>query len=81
MKVGEGIDILLRIEEMRKKEVFTEDTLCIGVARLGGAPGNSVIKAGTAKSLGNFDFGKPPHALIVPGTLHFMEEEALDLFR
>jgi diphthamide biosynthesis methyltransferase len=23
------------------------------------------------------DFGKPPHCLIIPGKLHFMEEEAL----
>jgi len=26
------------------------------------------------------DFGDPPHAIIVPGRLHFMEAEALLLF-
>jgi len=25
----------------------------------------------------NYDFGAPPHTLIVPGKLHFMEVEAL----
>jgi hypothetical protein len=35
------------------------------------------VRAGTAESLLKADFGKPPHALIVPGRLHFMEADAL----
>jgi len=27
------------------------------------------------------DFGKPPHCLIVPGKMHFLEEEFLDSYR
>ena len=77
MTVNEAIQILLNIEEKRKENVFTKDTLCVGVARLGSE--NQCIKAGSAEKLLGFDFGKPLHCLIVPGTLHFMEEEMINL--
>ena len=32
------------------------------------------------RDLLNLDFGKPLHCLIIPGKLHFMEEEMLKLF-
>ena len=75
MTVAEGIQTLLKIGEKRKDRVFTEDTLCVGAARLGG---DSLINYGKARDLMKIDFGKPPHILIVPAKLHFMEEEALD---
>jgi diphthine synthase len=77
MSVTDGIKILLEIEKKRKQGVFTEGTACVGVARLGG---DSIIKYGTAKELLSNVFGKPPHVLIVPGELHYMEEEALEAF-
>ncbi len=73
MTVNEGIQILLDIENKRKENVFVKDTLCIGVARVGSE--SQSIKAGKAEELLPFDFGKPLHCLIVPGTMHFMEEE------
>ncbi len=76
MTVNEGIQILLNIEEKRKENVFTKETLCIGVARVGSE--SQCIKAGTADELLKFEFGKPLHCLIVPGTLHFMEEEMIE---
>lgn len=75
MSVGDGIGILLEIEKKRKENVFTEETMCIGAARLGGG---SAIKYARAKDLADFDFGPPPHAIVVPGKLHFVEEEFLD---
>lgn len=77
MTVNEAINLLLEIEKQKKGSLFTLETLCIGVARLGG---NSTIKAGKASELEKEVFGKPPHCLIVPGKLHFMEKEALELF-
>jgi diphthine synthase len=77
MTVGEAIDLLLKMEEARKESVFTKETICVGVARLGG---DSFIRSGKARELQKLDFGPPPHALIVPGKLHFMEEEMLDSF-
>jgi diphthine synthase len=77
MTVPEAIDLLLRMEETRKERVFSKDTLCVGVARLGG---DSLIRVGRARELKKTDFGPPPHALIVPGKLHYMEEEMLNSF-
>jgi len=35
------------------------------------------LRYGKAKELLGIDFGKPPHVIVVPGKLHFMEGEAL----
>lgn len=75
MTVAEAIDILLEIESKRQQRVFTPETLCIGCARIGSD--DFIIKAAAAKELKKSDFGRQPHCLIVPGELHFVEEEAL----
>jgi diphthine synthase len=75
MTVNDAIKYLLHIEHNRKENVFTEDTVCIGCARIGCK--DFKIKAGKAKDLMHEDFGKPLHCLIIPGTMHFIEEEAL----
>ena len=74
MTVNDGIKILLQIEGKRGEGGFTKETLCVGCARLGG---DETIKFGTAGELMKADFGKPPHVLIIPGKLHFVEEESL----
>ena len=61
------------------RKLFFESTVCVGVARLGWP--DQFIKAGTAASLLNQDFGDAPQSLIVPGNLHFKEEEALKLWQ
>lgn len=80
MTVNDGIEILLKIAKKKqgKEKVFSSDSLCIGCARLGSD--DFVIKAGKAGELMAEDFGKPPHCLIVPGKMHFMEEECLKTF-
>lgn len=75
MTIAEAIEILLEIESRKKQNVFTEDTFCVGCARIGSD--DFVVKAGTAGELGGYGFGKAPHCLIVPGELHFVEEDAL----
>lgn len=79
MTVKEAIELLLEIETRKQFQTFTPDTMCIGVARLGSK--NKKIAYGTAKQLMEVDFGEKPHSLIVPGELHFMEEEALDMYK
>ncbi len=79
MTIQQAIQIFLGIEAKREENVFTKDTMCIGCARLGSA--GSIIKAGTAEKLYSAYFGAPTHCLIIPGMLHFMEEEALDLWK
>ncbi len=75
MTIGEAIQYLLRVSE----EDFTRQTLCIGCARLGS--NDATIKAGNAEELENEDFGMPPYSLIIPGEMHFLEEEALQLWQ
>ncbi|MBI4452728.1 diphthine synthase [Candidatus Woesearchaeota archaeon] len=79
MTVNDAIRYLLKIELKRNENVFSEKSFCVGCARVGSE--SQAIKAGSAKDLLKFDFGKPVHCLIVPGKLHFMEEEALNTYK
>ena len=78
MSVNEALEILLVLEQKRKENAFTEETLVVGCSRLGSE--DQVICAGTVKDVLKKDFGAPLHCLIVPGNLHFMEEEALRMW-
>lgn len=75
LTINQAIKILLDIESKRKESVFTEETLCIGCARLGS--NHKKIEVGKAKELLEKDFGKPPFCLIVPSKLHFIEEKSI----
>lgn len=75
MTVNQAIEILLEIENKRKEKIISDETLAIGCSRLGSK--DSTIKKGTLKELKDFDFGKPVHCLIIPGKMHFAEEEFL----
>ena len=79
MTVGDAIRYLLRAALRKGDGVFKDSTLCVGCARLGAK--DQIIKAGSASQLLKADFGKPVHCLIVPGQLHFVEEEALTLWK
>ncbi|MFT4304558.1 MAG: diphthine synthase, partial [Candidatus Woesearchaeota archaeon] len=79
MSVNDAITYLLIVEEKRNENIFTKDTYCIGIARLG--KNDCLIKYGKAKDLMKIDFGEPLHCLIVPGKLHFVEEEALEIYK
>ena len=78
MKISDAIRYLLRTELKRNEKIFSEKTFCIGCARIGHQ--DQLIRAGAAKNLLNFDFGKPVHCFIVPAKLHFMEEESLKMY-
>ena len=78
MTANEAIEIMLKLEEKLKKNVFTPDTFAIVVARAGSD--DITIKADKVTELSKLNFGPPPHVLIVPGKLHFMEVEALKMF-
>jgi diphthine synthase len=75
MKVHEGLESLLKIEENRRQKIVTMDTLAVGIARAGS--NNPTVKAGFLKDMLTYDFGESPHSIIFPGKLHFMEAEAL----
>jgi len=75
LSIRESVNLLLKIEEKKKKKIVTMKTLGVGIARAGS--NNPTVKAGFIKELVNYDFGEPPHSIIFPGKLHFMEAEAL----
>jgi diphthine methyl ester synthase len=76
MTLKEAIKYLISVEDELNEGLFTRNTKCIGVARLG-SPDMKIIY-GKASELLETDFGEPLHSLIVPGRLHFIEEEALE---
>lgn len=75
MTIADAIENLLQIENEKREKVFSEDTVCVACARLGAK--NQIIQTGKAKELVKQDYGKAPYCLIVPGEMHFMEEEAI----
>lgn len=78
MTANQGIDTLLRIEKRRNEKIFTEETLCVVLGNVGSD--DCVLNSGKVRDLIKRDFGTTPHTLIVPGKLHFMEEEYLKIF-
>jgi diphthine synthase len=70
---------LLEVEAARGEGVYSAETLCCGVARLG--CDDQAIIAGTMAELLVADFGAPLHSFIIPGKMHPMEEEMLAFYR
>jgi len=75
LTIKEALQTLLELEKQKKEQVITSRTLVVGVARAGSI--EPAVKAGYLEEVMNHDFGAPPHTLIFPGKLHFMEAEAL----
>ncbi len=78
MTIREALLLLLKIETIEKKKIVSKETRCIGVARIGSR--DAVIKYGKIGEIMEYDFGAPLHSLIIPGKLHFLEEEVLKLY-
>lgn len=79
MSVSEAIAHLHKAEAVKHLGVFRDDSLVVGVARMG-SPDQEII-AGPASDVAQLDFGSPPHCLIIPGKLHHIEEDMLALWR
>jgi len=79
LPVTDAIRYLLKVELKRGERIFTDNTSCIGCTKLGSL--DQIIRAGKAKELLRYNFKNGMHCLIVPANkLHFMEEEALNLY-
>lgn len=79
MAIKEGLEILERIENKKRQKLIHKDLIAVACARLGS--GDFLIKAGTFAELKKVDFGQPPYCLIIPGKLHFVEEEMLEWWK
>jgi len=75
LRIHEALELLLKIEDSRKERIVTVDTLVVGIGQAGS--NNPMVKAGFVRELLGYDFGRPPHSIVFPGKLHFMEAEAL----
>ncbi len=76
MTINEALKILLELERNNKRNIISEESLAVGVARAGSE--DVIVKADSFRNLMNFNFGAPPHSLVIPAKrLHFMEAEAL----
>ena len=76
--IPEAIQRLLASSMHKQDPLIKAESLLVGVVRVEAT--DMVVKAGTAAELVEFDFGAPPHCLILPNKLHFVEAEALEQF-
>lgn len=75
MSVNEGVKVLKQLEDKLGKGLLDEDSIVIGLARIGSE--DQKIKAGYPNELIDEDFGDGLHCLVIPGDLHFMEIDSL----
>lgn len=75
--IPEALSRILEASKTMSDNTITPETLTVGLARLG-AP-DMKFRGGTLSELMGTDFGEPPYSIIIPGQLHFMEAEALEL--
>ncbi|OCT82935.1 diphthamide biosynthesis 5 S homeolog isoform X1 [Xenopus laevis] len=82
MTVNQAVDQLLEIvqnrRELGEELALTENTICVGLARVGAS--DQKISAGTLQQLSSVDFGGPLHSLAISGCMHPLELDMLKLF-
>lgn len=71
-----AVDLIYKIEEKLNRKIINERIVVI--SRAGWK--DEKISYGFLEDLKKIDVGKAPFSIIVPGNLHFLEEEALKLF-
>jgi diphthine synthase len=67
--------MLLDAERDQKNQIVSSDTFAVVASRVGMA--DQRIASGKVGSLAKVDFGAGPHSVIVTGSLHFTESEAI----
>lgn len=70
-----ALELLLGAERGQKRRVIDESTFVIVASRIGSE--SQKITAGTVSHIMGADLGDAPHTIIVPGSLHFTESDAL----
>eukprot|EP00758_Cryptobia_borreli_P006254 Tbor_TRINITY_DN5102_c1_g4::TRINITY_DN5102_c1_g4_i1::g.26334::m.26334/K00586/DPH5; diphthine methyl ester synthase len=78
MSITQALDQLAEVEKNRKGGAINDDTIYVGMSRIGSKTQH--IAAGTRKDLEAIDFGEPLHSLIVAGDIHLCESEHLNLY-
>jgi diphthine synthase len=78
MTLNEALEELLWMEREMKEKLFTSTTK-IGIISCLGMP-EETIKFSTIEKLASESGFKPPLTIVLPGDLHFQEEENLSIF-
>uniref|UniRef100_A0A6B2LDR0 diphthine methyl ester synthase n=1 Tax=Arcella intermedia TaxID=1963864 RepID=A0A6B2LDR0_9EUKA len=78
MTINTCIAQMLEAEDVHKEKVYSKETPCFGVARIGQK--DQLIVSGTMEELLNVDFGGPLHSFIICGQMHPMELEFYKLY-
>ncbi len=73
----DALSNLLASEKEQTRNVLSQNIFVIVASRIGLQ--DQMITAGKISSLIKLDFGKPPHTIIIPGSLHFTESDALNV--
>ncbi len=71
----DALSSLVASENEQARKVISKSTFAVVASRVGLL--EQKITAGTLGSLLGMDFGAPPHSIVIPGTLHFTESDAL----
>lgn len=79
MDAKEALELLGGMEKTKKQKVARAGDLVVVLSRIGSE--SQRINFGKISELLEKDLGAPPFILIFPGKLHFLEEEALEMFR
>ncbi|XP_038270032.1 diphthine methyl ester synthase isoform X2 [Dermochelys coriacea] len=82
MNVNQAAEQLLAIVQNRRLQgeepEVTENTLCVGLARVGAM--DQKIASGTLQQMSTVELGGPLHSMIIAGNMHPLEIDMLKLF-
>lgn len=77
MSIAEALDYLMKLEEKEKGNVVSEKDMLCALGDVGSE--NPEVYCGYARDLAKKEMKSRIFCLVIPGKLHFMEEEALEV--
>ena len=85
MSVSEAAKQLLAIVEAKRvtnpelNSLLNEDTVCVALARVGSD--DQKITCGSLTEMSSVDMGAPLHSLVIPGKLHPLETDMINMYK
>ena len=73
----DALSLLLDAEKIQNGKIISLDTFAIIASRIGKS--DQSITSGKISNLIKKEFGNPPHTIIIPGSLHFTESNAVKI--
>ena len=71
----DALSLLLDVEKTQNRKIISTNTFTIIASRIG--KNDQRIISGKISNLLKKQFGEPPHSIIIPGSLHFTESDAV----